>query len=39
LDENNNSLTNGSGYTFNNTDYADFFKVDGSSAWRVFANK
>ena len=26
-------------YKINNKDYADYFKVDGSSAWRVFANK
>ena len=35
----NTQLNGGSGYVFNNTDYADYFKVDGSSAWRVYANK
>jgi hypothetical protein len=26
-------------YKFNNVDYADFFKIDGGDAWRVYANK
>ena len=26
-------------YQFNNVDYADYFKIDGSDAWRVYANK
>ena len=25
-------------YEFNNKDYADYFKIDGGSAWRVFSN-
>ena len=45
-DENNDLLTGNSkvaaasgAYEFNNKDYADYFKVDGSSAWRVWGNK
>jgi hypothetical protein len=41
-DENDAVLTgnaNDDSYTFTNDVYADYFKVDGSSAWRVFSNK
>jgi hypothetical protein len=32
-------LNSGNAYVFTNKEYADFFKDDNGSAWRVFANK